>query len=93
MAVGYRTAGAGERPAKPPLSGGEIGGDAFDFFAGFDHVFDGVPGFVGIQLQPLEHRIRNRFKRCIADTVQGRSYWSQNRELWLLAITYNILLL
>jgi DDE family transposase len=32
-------------------------------------------------------------KRCIADTVQGRSYWSQCRELWLLVITYNILLL
>lgn len=33
------------------------------------------------------------FKRCIADTVQGRSQWSQRRELWLLVITYNILLL
>jgi hypothetical protein len=32
-------------------------------------------------------------KRCIADTVQGRSYWSQCRDLWLLVITYNILLL
>jgi hypothetical protein len=32
-------------------------------------------------------------KRCIADTVQGRSYWSQCRELWLLVITFNILLL
>ena len=32
-------------------------------------------------------------KRCIADTVQGRSYWSQCRELCLLVITYNILLL
>jgi Transposase DDE domain len=32
-------------------------------------------------------------KRCIADTVQGRNYWSQCRELWLLVITYNILLL
>jgi hypothetical protein len=32
-------------------------------------------------------------KRCLADTVQGRSYWSQCRELWLLVITYNILLL
>jgi hypothetical protein len=32
-------------------------------------------------------------KRCIADTVQGRSQWSQRRELWLLVITYNILLL
>jgi hypothetical protein len=25
--------------------------------------------------------------------VQGRSQWSQRRELWLLVITYNILLL
>ena len=32
-------------------------------------------------------------KRCLADTVQGRTYWSQCRELWLLVITYNILLL
>ena len=32
-------------------------------------------------------------KRCLADTVQGRSYWSQCRELWLLVISYNILLL
>jgi Transposase DDE domain len=32
-------------------------------------------------------------KRCLADTVQGRRYWSQCRELWLLVITYNILLL
>jgi hypothetical protein len=32
-------------------------------------------------------------KRCIADTVQGRSQWSQRRELWLVVITYNILLL
>jgi hypothetical protein len=32
-------------------------------------------------------------KRCVADTVQARSYWSQCRELWLLVITYNILLL
>jgi hypothetical protein len=32
-------------------------------------------------------------KRCIADTVQGRSPWSQRRELWLIVITYNILLL
>ena len=33
------------------------------------------------------------FKRCVADTVQGRSQWSQRRELWLLVITYNVLLL
>jgi hypothetical protein len=32
-------------------------------------------------------------KRSIADTIQGRSYWSQCRELWLLVITYNIMLL
>jgi Transposase DDE domain len=32
-------------------------------------------------------------KRCLSDTIQGRSYWSQCRELWLLIITYNILLL
>jgi hypothetical protein len=32
-------------------------------------------------------------KRCVADTVQGRSQWSQRRELWLIVITYNILLL
>jgi hypothetical protein len=32
-------------------------------------------------------------KRCIADTIQGRSYWNQCRELWLLVITYNIMLL
>jgi hypothetical protein len=32
-------------------------------------------------------------KRCIADTVNGRSYWSQCRELMRIAITYNIMLL
>ncbi|HEV3385988.1 MAG TPA: hypothetical protein VG097_14310, partial [Gemmata sp.] len=32
-------------------------------------------------------------KRRITDTVQGRSYWSQCRDLWLLAITYNLMLL
>ena len=32
-------------------------------------------------------------KRCIADTVHGRSYWSQCRELWLVVITFNLLLL
>jgi len=32
-------------------------------------------------------------KRRLADTVHGRSYWSQCRELLLLAITYNIMLL
>jgi Transposase DDE domain len=32
-------------------------------------------------------------KRCVADTVQGRSQWSQRRELWLIVLTYNILLL
>ncbi len=33
------------------------------------------------------------FKRRLGSTVQGRSYWSQCRELWLKAITYNIMLL
>ena len=32
-------------------------------------------------------------KRRIADNVQGRSYWAQCRELWLLALTYNLMLL
>lgn len=32
-------------------------------------------------------------KRCLADTVQAQTYWSQCRELWLLAITFNIMLL
>lgn len=32
-------------------------------------------------------------KRRLATTVNGRSYWSQCRELLLLAITYNIMLL
>jgi hypothetical protein len=32
-------------------------------------------------------------KRCIADTVNGRSYWSQCRELWLVVLTFNLLLL
>jgi hypothetical protein len=32
-------------------------------------------------------------KRRLATTVNGRNYWSQCRELLLLAITYNILLL
>jgi Transposase DDE domain len=32
-------------------------------------------------------------KRRLGSTVNGRSYWSQCRELLLLAITYNILLL
>jgi hypothetical protein len=33
------------------------------------------------------------FKRRLGSTVHGRSYWSQCRELWLRAITYNIMLL
>jgi hypothetical protein len=32
-------------------------------------------------------------KRCIAETVNGRNYWSQCRELWLIVITFNLLLL
>jgi hypothetical protein len=32
-------------------------------------------------------------KRRLATTVNGRDYWSQCRELFLLAITYNVLLL
>jgi hypothetical protein len=33
------------------------------------------------------------FKRRLGATVNGRSYWSQCRELLLMAITYNIMLL
>jgi hypothetical protein len=33
------------------------------------------------------------FKRRLADTVHARSYWSQCRELMLLAITFNVMLL
>jgi hypothetical protein len=33
------------------------------------------------------------FKQRLGSTVNGRSYWSQCRELWLLAISYNIMLL
>jgi hypothetical protein len=33
------------------------------------------------------------FKRRLGSTVNGRSYWSQCRELLLMAITYNIMLL
>lgn len=32
-------------------------------------------------------------KQRLGSTVNGRSYWSQCRELWLLAISYNIMLL
>jgi hypothetical protein len=32
-------------------------------------------------------------KRRSATAVQGRSYWSQCRELWLLAITHNLMIL
>ena len=32
-------------------------------------------------------------KRCIAETVHGRNYWSQCRELWLIVITFDLLLL
>jgi hypothetical protein len=32
-------------------------------------------------------------KRNLADAVQGRSYWSQCRELWLLVITHNLMIL
>jgi hypothetical protein len=31
-------------------------------------------------------------KRCLASNVNGHTYWSQCRDLWLLAITYNIML-
>jgi hypothetical protein len=33
------------------------------------------------------------FKQRLGSTVNGRSYWSQCRELWLSAISYNIMLL
>lgn len=33
------------------------------------------------------------FKRRLGSTVNGRSYWSQCRDLFLMAITYNIMLL
>lgn len=33
------------------------------------------------------------FKQRLGSSVNGRSYWSQCRELWLLAISYNIMLL
>ncbi len=32
-------------------------------------------------------------KRRLATAVQGRTYWSQCRELWLLAITHNVMIL
>jgi hypothetical protein len=32
-------------------------------------------------------------KRCLTDSVHGRSYWSQCREMLLIAISYNTLLL
>jgi hypothetical protein len=32
-------------------------------------------------------------KRRLATAVQGRSYWSQCRELWLLSITHNLMIL
>jgi hypothetical protein len=32
------------------------------------------------------------FKRRLGSTVQGRSYWSQCRDLFLMAITYNLML-
>ncbi len=32
-------------------------------------------------------------KQRLGSTVNGRSYWSQCRELWLLAISYNLMLL
>ena len=33
------------------------------------------------------------FKRRLGAAVNGRSYWSQCRELLLMAITYNVMLL
>jgi hypothetical protein len=33
------------------------------------------------------------FKRRLGSEVHGRTYWSQCRELLLMAITYNIMLL
>ena len=32
-------------------------------------------------------------KRRLATAVQGRTYWSQSRKLWLLAITHNLMIL
>jgi Transposase DDE domain len=32
-------------------------------------------------------------KRCLTETVHGRTYWSQCRELWLIVITYDLMLL
>jgi hypothetical protein len=33
------------------------------------------------------------FKRRLSSTVNGRSYWSQCRDLLLMVITYNLMLL
>lgn len=33
------------------------------------------------------------FKRRLGSVVHGRSYWSQCRDLWLMGITYNIMLI
>jgi hypothetical protein len=32
-------------------------------------------------------------KRRLATAVHGRTYWSQCREFWLLAITHNVMIL
>jgi hypothetical protein len=36
---------------------------------------------------------RKEKKSRLATAVQGRSYWSQSRELWLLTITHNLMIL
>jgi hypothetical protein len=32
-------------------------------------------------------------KRRLTTTVNARQYWSQGRELWLIVLTYNVMLL
>src|SRR5262249_31920273 len=50
-------------------------------------------GYGGYGQRWQSETVFSMIKRRLATAVQGRSYWSQCRELWLLSITHNLMIL
>jgi hypothetical protein len=50
-------------------------------------------GYGGYGQRWQSETVFSMIKRRLASVVQGRSYWSQCRELWLLTITHNLMIL
>jgi hypothetical protein len=50
-------------------------------------------GYGGYGQRWQSETVFSMIKRRLATAVQGRTYWSQCRELWLLTITHNVMIL